>query len=125
MLHEPRAEDESCHLVPQSRDSGPGVLSRRGADGAADAGFQERSAQAEARSGRWELLGPPAARGWVDEQTVLTRGDLMSLLKELWTFLRVRKKFWLLPLVAVLVAVGALLVLAQGSAIAPFIYTIF
>jgi hypothetical protein len=49
----------------------------------------------------------------------------MSLATELWTFLRIRKKFWLLPLVAVLLIVGALLVLAQSSAIAPFIYTIF
>ena len=49
----------------------------------------------------------------------------MSLLKELWAFLRIRKKFWLLPLVAVLLFVGALLVLTQGSALAPFIYTIF
>ena len=49
----------------------------------------------------------------------------MSLLKELWAFLRIRKKFWLLPLVVVLLFVGALLVLTQGSALAPFIYTIF
>ena len=49
----------------------------------------------------------------------------MSLVSELWVFLRVRKKFWLLPIVLVLLAVGALLVLSQGSAIAPFIYTIF
>jgi hypothetical protein len=49
----------------------------------------------------------------------------MSLLTELWAFLRVRKKFWLLPIIAVLLVVGALLVLAQSSAIAPFIYTIF
>ena len=49
----------------------------------------------------------------------------MALINELWAFLRVRKKFWLLPVVAVLLAVGALLVLAQSSAIAPFIYTIF
>ena len=49
----------------------------------------------------------------------------MSLVSELWTFLRVRKKFWLLPIVLVLLAVGALIVLSQGSALAPFIYTIF
>lgn len=49
----------------------------------------------------------------------------MSLVGELWAFLRIRKKFWLLPLVVVLLAVGALIVLTQGSAIAPFIYTIF
>jgi hypothetical protein len=48
-----------------------------------------------------------------------------SLGKELWHFMRVRKKFWLLPIILVMVAVGALLVFAQGSALAPFIYTIF
>jgi len=48
-----------------------------------------------------------------------------SLARELWAFMRVRKKWWLLPIILVLVLVGALLVLAQGSALAPFIYTIF
>jgi hypothetical protein len=48
-----------------------------------------------------------------------------SLAKELWAFMRVRKKFWLLPILVVMVLVGALLVFAQGSALAPFIYTIF
>mgnify|MGYP001269870599 FL=1 len=50
---------------------------------------------------------------------------MWDLLKDLWVFLRVRKKFWLVPIVLVLVLLGALLVLGQGSAIAPFIYTIF
>lgn len=49
----------------------------------------------------------------------------MGFLKELWAFMRHRKKFWLLPLILVLVLIGGLLVLAQGSAIAPFIYTLF
>ncbi|HEX2092497.1 MAG TPA: DUF5989 family protein [Longimicrobiaceae bacterium] len=49
----------------------------------------------------------------------------MSFLRELWEFLRVRKKFWLLPVLIMLLIFGGLLVLAQGSAIAPFIYTIF
>ena len=48
-----------------------------------------------------------------------------SLLRELWWYMRARKKWWLLPLVAVLVLVGGLLVFAQGSALAPFIYTVF
>jgi hypothetical protein len=48
-----------------------------------------------------------------------------SLTRELWAFMRVRKKFWLLPILVVMVLVGALLVFAQGSALAPFIYTIF
>ncbi len=49
----------------------------------------------------------------------------MSILREFWAFLRVRKKWWLGPIVVVMVLVGALLVFAQGSALAPFIYTIF
>jgi hypothetical protein len=48
-----------------------------------------------------------------------------SLGKELWMYMRERKKFWLLPIVLIMVLVGALLVFAQGSALAPFIYTIF
>lgn len=49
----------------------------------------------------------------------------MSILKELWAFLKVRKKFWLFPIILVMLFLGALIVLAQGSAVAPFIYTIF
>lgn len=49
----------------------------------------------------------------------------MSFIAELWRFLRVRKKFWLLPIIIVMLLLGGLLVLAQGSAIAPFIYTLF
>jgi len=49
----------------------------------------------------------------------------MSFIAELWRFLRVRKKFWLLPVIFVMLLLGGLLVLAQGSAIAPFIYTLF
>lgn len=49
----------------------------------------------------------------------------MSLLSEMWAFLRARKKLWLLPIILTMVLFGALLVLAQSSAIAPFIYTLF
>jgi hypothetical protein len=49
----------------------------------------------------------------------------MSFLAELWQFLRVRKKFWLAPVIVVLLIVGGLLVLVQGSALAPFIYALF
>ena len=52
----------------------------------------------------------------------MARGGLIA---ELWAFMRVRKKFWLLPILVVLLLVGSLLVFAQGSALAPFIYTIF
>ncbi len=49
----------------------------------------------------------------------------MEFLKDLWDFLKVRKKFWLLPLIIVLLLFGVLIVLTSGSAIAPFIYTLF
>ena len=49
----------------------------------------------------------------------------MNLLKEFWLFLPVRKKWWLLPIIITLVVLGALLVFAQNSVLAPFIYTIF
>lgn len=49
----------------------------------------------------------------------------MSFISELWRFLRVRKKFWLLPIFVAMLLLGGLLVLAQGSAVAPFIYTLF
>ncbi|MBX3499119.1 MAG: hypothetical protein KF889_06710 [Alphaproteobacteria bacterium] len=49
----------------------------------------------------------------------------MWFLKEIWDFLKVRKKFWLLPILIMMVLLGGLLVLTKGSAIAPFIYTIF
>ena len=49
----------------------------------------------------------------------------MEFIKELWNFLRVRKKLWLAPIIIVLLVLGGLLILAQGSVIAPFIYTLF
>jgi competence protein ComGC len=49
----------------------------------------------------------------------------MDFLRDLWNFLKARKKFWLLPLIIVLLLVGVLIVLTSSSAIAPFIYTIF
>ena len=49
----------------------------------------------------------------------------MDFIKEFWEFLKVRKKYWLLPIVIVLALFGGLIILSQGSAVAPFIYTIF
>lgn len=49
----------------------------------------------------------------------------MDFLKDLWGFLKVRKKFWLLPIILFLLVFGVLIVLTSGSAIAPFIYTLF
>ena len=50
---------------------------------------------------------------------------MIDLLKDLWGLMKVRKKFWLAPIIIVLVLLGALIVLSQGSAVAPFIYTLF
>ena len=50
---------------------------------------------------------------------------MMDFLAELWAFMRVRKKFWLLPLFVMMAVFGGLVILSQGSAVAPFIYTIF
>jgi len=52
-------------------------------------------------------------------------GTQMGFLKELWAFLRVRKKLWLAPIIIVMVLLGGLLLLAKGSVVAPFIYTLF
>lgn len=49
----------------------------------------------------------------------------MEFLKDFWGFMRYRKKFWLAPIMVVMILLGALIVLAQGSAVAPFIYTLF
>jgi hypothetical protein len=49
----------------------------------------------------------------------------MEMLKELWGFMRTRKKYWLWPIFIMMALLGALIVLAQGSAVAPFIYTLF
>ena len=58
---------------------------------------------------------------WNNEKTIL----MIEFLKEFIEFLTVRKKYWLLPIIIVLALFGALIVISQGSAVAPFIYTIF
>jgi hypothetical protein len=50
---------------------------------------------------------------------------MLDILKDLWAFMRSRKKYWLLPIIIVLLLFGLLIVLTQGSAVAPFIYTLF
>nr|VFJ58715.1 MAG: hypothetical protein BECKFW1821B_GA0114236_104310 [Candidatus Kentron sp. FW] len=50
---------------------------------------------------------------------------MIELFKDLWDFMRVRKKFWLVPIIIVMLLMGGLLVLAEGSAVAPFVYTLF
>jgi hypothetical protein len=50
---------------------------------------------------------------------------MLDFLRDLWGFMRVRKKFWMAPLIIVMLLLGGLIILAQGSALAPFIYTLF
>ncbi len=50
---------------------------------------------------------------------------MISFLKEFWEFLKVRKKYWLFPIITILTLFGVIIVLSQGSALAPFIYTLF
>jgi hypothetical protein len=50
---------------------------------------------------------------------------MLDLLKDLWGFMKARKKFWLAPIILILLLLGGLIVLSQGSAVAPFIYTLF
>jgi hypothetical protein len=50
---------------------------------------------------------------------------MLSFLREFWSFLRVRKKYWLLPIFIMMIIFGGLIMLTQGSAVAPFIYTLF
>ncbi len=55
----------------------------------------------------------------------MARSPMIGLLQEFWAFLRVRKKWWLAPIVLILILFGGLIVFTQGSALAPFVYTIF
>lgn len=55
----------------------------------------------------------------------MARSGMVSLVSEFWAFLRVRKKWWLAPIVIIMMLFGSLIVFTQGSALAPFVYTIF
>jgi hypothetical protein len=60
------------------------------------------------------------------EANLRTRlGDKMEFLKDLWGFMKERKKWWLLPMIIVLLFIGVLILMSSGSAVAPFIYTLF
>ena len=56
---------------------------------------------------------------------IIPGGKEMGLLREFWGFMKVRKKFWLLPIIIILVLLGALIVFTESSAVAPFIYALF
>jgi len=59
------------------------------------------------------------------KREIVARPAVLSLFEELWAFMRVRKKWWLGPIVLMLALLGLLVIFTQGSAIAPFIYTLF
>jgi SAM-dependent methyltransferase len=102
------------------------VLRRRHADRHAQARDVARRFHVAARRRRGHVLeAPRSARAQARQPHPPVLGTLMSFLAELWAYMRTRKKFWLLPIMLMMVVLGALLVLAQGSAVAPFIYTLF
>ena len=74
---------------------------------------------------RWSVEQLPCEKSFIEEaqfgETVL----MLEFFGDLWGFMRERKKFWLAPIIIVMVLLGALIVLAEGSAVAPFIYTLF
>jgi hypothetical protein len=77
--------------------------------------------------GRKQLVGVGAApfRRRAEWNGSSRRNRVLKLVKELWAFMRERKKLWLAPILILFVLLGGLLILAQGSALAPFIYSIF
>jgi hypothetical protein len=93
----------------------------------ADAFAGEASDATPLRSDGKKLSGQPDAAPLKPyAEAILTGGFYMGeFVRELWGFLRERKKFWLLPILLFLLLIGALLVLSQGSVVAPFIYTLF
>nr|WP_276510195.1 DUF5989 family protein [Longimicrobium terrae] len=68
---------------------------------------------------------PARPRGIPPPPVLIHRTDVIDFLAELWAFMVARKKLWLLPLLVILLLLGGLIVFAQGSALAPFIYSIF
>ena len=65
---------------------------------------------------------PQAGSEWIIKEKTMSK---LSILSELWDFLKVRKKWWLAPILILLLLLGGLIILTQGSALAPFIYAIF
>jgi hypothetical protein len=71
----------------------------------------------------YRIEHPPARR--LTRCLGSSEDTMIDFITELWSFMRVRKKYWLLPIILMLAVFGALIVLAKGSAVAPFIYTLF
>ncbi|MET3839026.1 hypothetical protein ABIE49_001104 [Bradyrhizobium sp. OAE829] len=80
-----------------------------------------------ARSASYGSASPIVAKAAAPKpgESHILGSDMLSFLAEFWMFLRVRKKFWLLPIFIMMLLFGSLLVLSKGSAVAPFIYAIF
>jgi hypothetical protein len=87
------------------------------------------SAQSSEKTGSADLLASSdsawAGIGFFAKSILKIWRQDMSFLKELWKYMKVRKKFWLLPIVLVFLLLGGLIILSQGSVVAPFIYTLF
>src|SRR5262249_27865514 len=114
----------------ESTCAGAAVLRDHHADRPCHARLWQGLPAPEARSQRQDLLDrprPAGAAAAIHEEPILTpKGPAMgSILVELWAFMRERKKFWLLPILIMMVIFGGLIVLTKGSAIAPFVYTLF
>lgn len=92
------------------------------ADGVTDAFIRKGPNAAQARCCTDNLSRSPRSnRSPIIDEAFL----MLELIKDLWSFMRIRKKFWLAPIIIVMLLLGGLIVLSQGSAVAPFIYTLF
>src|SRR5207245_7970762 len=106
-------------------------LRPRDANGSCHATLRARSHASALRAGGHDISGPEigATRCAHDPAVLSIRGTkeirMAEFALELWAFMKERKKFWLLPIIAVLLLFGGLILLTQGSAVAPFIYTLF
>ena len=92
-----------------------------------DASVWQRPAAAQTRSGGGNLSGGAGPETCFAYETAVLTGsvEMKDFLLELWAFVTERKKLWLLPIIIILALLGSLIVFTQGSAVAPFIYTLF
>src|SRR5262249_27230943 len=121
--------DQTGNAPLQDRQSGrygPPLLRDGDADCAFDAAAGQRPLATTPRPRCRELLdrqNASGARASIYDEPVLN--PMLSFLGEFWSFLRVRKKYWLVPIFVMMIILGGLVVLTKGSAVAPFIYTLF
>jgi hypothetical protein len=86
--------------------------------------FNEMSLKHGVSEIRGATMEMPTLQGYGRRNSYTMQG-VMSFIKELWSFIKVRKKFWMIPILLMMAIFGALIVLSQGSAVAPFVYTLF